>query len=488
MGVMAGKAAAAGKRRMPTSLADFLAEIFMTGHTERTDILLPEQFRCPAALVRIMTLAAFASGKRLMQAETVHLPLNPFMAALADCRFLFHKQGGVRRRVRPVAAQTLTLPCRRMPVLTATELILGMTLVTQGRPAGQFETLLRALAMSGMAGQTLTLGKRSMLLLLSLRLRMTLYTELLRLHSKHALLITGMNSMAIHTFPFGNRRMLVCHRTGLGLVTLSAHLCRLRRSSEFASRLNTMTGAAISSRCRFMHYGAQEPFLFGTVRIMTTHATAGKSIAEVGGQKSFFLTFVAFQAKLICTFPKQGGLVCAMGIMAGGASLAQRGMKVLLFIRRTRMTGIAELTSRLVQQGDMFRIMCGMTGGTVAMRKRSMHRDLSLRDKQFAMTAETELRHFLPEKHTADKPMGQMTGAAVFFLNRDMHLSRLKLGRHFRMAIQATLLHSLRLCLLDAGREKNSRHTRKEQTNYFSRRRQSFQVPSAPFPIPFHQP
>jgi hypothetical protein len=416
----------------------------------------------------VVTSAAFPCGKRPVQTETGELVINLRMTSDADLAIALDEQPLFLGLVGGVTGRAF-IPCRRgMTVLPPAVLLPAVALCTQISRL-RLESGIFTHAVSGMAGQTITFFYRSMhtLRLIALPLRMAFQTQGCSGHNQHGRFFTGMNAMALRAFAFLHRLVLPGEGGLILFMTLDTEQIRLLRGLDEIRPGPIVATAALAGDNRLMDHGFQQPLGVAGMRVMAVQTLPFQGIALVRFAHGLFSALMAFETKTVRLLHQQTGLLALMGSMTGNTSLAERGVNIFFLKMRARMTSVAKLFLFLQQQPGIGGIMACMAGRTIAFFYRLMAGTRARFRRQGLMTAQTQVRLFLPQKRAADYAMGQMASIAIFLPDRRMDNPLLELCHHLGMAIHARLPGLLSRRFPHAGNQQQHPRNNTEQPTCF---------------------
>lgn len=157
-----------------------------------------------------------------------------------------------------------------------------------------------------------------------------------------------------------------------------------------------------------------------------------------------------------------------MRVVAGSASVFQRGMYIFLLKKAAVMTAKTGFFNRGFQQERKKTVVRLMTTAACSGSHGLMNGLSGWRGFQPFMTGITEFRFLLTEKKTTDEPMGQVAAIATVFFHRRMNITVLIGIPHFRMAVQAASCRGLIRFLpgLHTGNDQQDRQQSQKKNPY----------------------
>lgn len=208
-----------------------------------------------AALVRIMTPAAFPGGKRPVQTEPGKLFIDLLVTPDTDLAIALEKQTLFFRLMGGVTGHAFILRCGRMTALPSPILLTGMTLCTQlGRLC--LQTGIFTLTVPDVTGQTIAFFHRSMHTLhrTFFALRMAFQAQGCRRHNQQGRFAAGMNTMTLRALAFLHRLMLPGEHGLVLFMALDTEGIRLLRRLDEIRPGSIMAALTLTGDYRLMHY------------------------------------------------------------------------------------------------------------------------------------------------------------------------------------------------------------------------------------------
>ena len=469
MGGMAAQTGSLFKRRMPLPAhRRFLVQIHMTGQAQLPAVCRFDQKGLLAALMGVVTSAAFPCGKRPVQTETGELVINLRMTSDTDLAVALDEQPLFLGLVGGVTGRAFILCRRGMTALPPAVLLPAVALCAQ-ISRFRLESGIFTYAVSGMTGQTITFFYRGMhtLRLIALPLRMAFQTQGCRGHNQHGRLFTGMNAVALRALAFLHRLVLPSEGGLILFMTLDTEQIGLLRGLDKIRPGPIVATAALTGDNRLMDYGFQQPLGVAGMRVMAIQALPLQDIALVRFAHGFLSAFMALEAEAVRLLHQQTGLFALVGSMTGNATLAKGGMNIFFLEMRAFMTSVTKLFLVLQQQPGIGGVMACMAGGTVPLFYRLMAGNRARFRRQILMAAQTQFRLLLPQKRAADYAMGQMACIAIFLPDRRMDNPLLELCHHLGMAIHARFPDLLGRRFPHAGNQQQHPRNNTEQPTCF---------------------